>query len=210
MQHPHPNSTGSTAPPLNPAVVKILVNAVTRVLETAASWRENIRPIEDDTASWAEPSDLDLISAVDGLATAVRCGTALSTALTYAVTHSALPARGHQPDTVAGWLPDGTGPRQTLPGSILPMSQAAQQARKAANHAELDPLGQLTWSHLLLAAALFLLLALHNFKTPLALGLLITAALFIAMNVYAILRPNLFTITFVCLVLWLLSGFYIV
>lgn len=154
MRHPHPSSTGSTAPPLNPTVVKILVNAVTRVLDTAASWRENIRPIEDDTASWAEPPDLDLISAVDGLATAVRCGTALSAALTYAVTHSALPARGHRPDTVAGRLPDGTGPRQTLPGSIFPMSQAAQQARKAANHAEFGPPGQLTWSHLLLAAAL--------------------------------------------------------
>lgn len=57
---------------------------------------------------------------------------------------------------------------------------------------------------LLALCALFLSLALHTLKIPLPLILLVTALTLAAINVYAILRPNLFTIALVPLELWLL------
>jgi hypothetical protein len=57
---------------------------------------------------------------------------------------------------------------------------------------------------LLSLCALFLSLALHKLKIPLPLILLVTALTLAAINVYAILRPNLFTIALVPLELWLL------
>ncbi|MBN1699903.1 MAG: hypothetical protein JW881_20500 [Spirochaetales bacterium] len=57
---------------------------------------------------------------------------------------------------------------------------------------------------LLALCALFLSLALHTLKIPLPLILLVTSFTMAAINVYAILRPNLFTIALVPLELWFL------
>jgi hypothetical protein len=57
---------------------------------------------------------------------------------------------------------------------------------------------------LLALCALFLGFALRTMKIPLPLILLVTALTLAAINVYAILRPNLFTIALVPLELWLL------
>ncbi|MBN2444251.1 MAG: hypothetical protein JXJ04_23015 [Spirochaetales bacterium] len=57
---------------------------------------------------------------------------------------------------------------------------------------------------LLASCALFLILALHRLKIPLPLILLVTSLSVAGINVYSILRPNLFTIALVPLELWLI------
>ncbi|MBN2442521.1 MAG: hypothetical protein JXJ04_14295 [Spirochaetales bacterium] len=65
--------------------------------------------------------------------------------------------------------------------------------------------GLLVIKYLLIAlTGLFLILALNRLKIPLPLCLVTTGLCIAAINVYAILRPNLFTLTLLPLELWLL------
>ncbi len=57
---------------------------------------------------------------------------------------------------------------------------------------------------LLMLSALFLFLALLERKIPLIVNLVITSAVIISVNMYAVLRPNLFSLPLAALELWLL------